>query len=197
MVAIEETHAYMIPGHIIMRIAEENSEFEEEMYKDALFAFLKSNPMTKLHDEESINRVTSKAMLRTYEMNNQLVTLENGGFMFSGEIRMNDENLNVNVPMFDEPTLIKPMRMDYITNSKTKILKFSEPIEAGDNTGMDRMSITKKSMQKHLSAGSAGGMGRASFKNSILVTIQQEKDIDKLFLTLVGKKFGNFVNQNK
>ena len=100
--------------------------------------------MTKIHDEESINKVINKAMLLTYEMSNQLFTLEFGGFMFSGEIRMNDDALSTNAPIFDEPTLIKPMRMDYITNQKTKILKFSEPIEASDMAGIYNFFISYK-----------------------------------------------------
>lgn len=190
LTAVSETQAYFIPRNVIMQLADENSEFEEEMYKHSLLNFMKSSPNStqSKFDEATIHEIANKSNYRCYQQPNQLINLEFGGYLFSGELRINDDSLGPNINLFEEPCLIRA-RTDYVNTKKCKILKFTEPIEGDEFIGNDKKSIFRKSLMAGVGVG--GGLGKPSFRNSILVTIQQEKDVDKLYNSLAMKKFSS------
>ena len=199
--AITDTTAYFINKAAFEGILGSNGEFEETIYKASLGYLLKVYPpmegsfgSAEALDDQTVTQILKNSKLIT-KKNSEAFTLEFGGFLFSGEIKLIDDSDLGGVIVVSNPTYISPQGNKNFKVVKTaKVLRFTETI-FDDGTILDAKKSLMGPSSQVLGVPGHGSFGRHSgFKNSVLVMVNKEKDIEKLFEDIIRKKFSNLAN---
>lgn len=199
--AVTNTTAYFINKSAFEGILDSNAEFEETIYKASLDYLLKVYPpmdgslgSAEALDDQTITLILKNSKLMT-KKNGEAFTLDFGGFLFSGEIKLIDDSDIGGVLVVSNPTYISPQGSKNFKVVKTaKVLRFTETIlEDGINADIKRSMMGPSS--RNLGVPGQGSFGRPSaFKNSVLAMVSKEKDVEKLFEDIIRKKFSNLAN---
>lgn len=118
-------------------------------------------------DDDVLVFVIDKSEFREYPRNS-IIELKEGGILFEGKLKKEEEKEGGQEQVFKELSLIPALAQDYQTLSEVKLLKFFLP----KNENME--SIAKSSNRS---------LQRDSFSNMVMV----EQDIERKFVVLQKK----------
>ena len=198
--AITDTVMYFIGRPVLEKVISKNPDFEESITKATLGYLLKVYPPMSSGFSSSYGQFEDSAIMQIIKnskvvrkSNGEALTLDFGGFLVSGEMKLMDDSM-AGMTILNTPTFIMPTGDKNFKVVKTvKVLKFNESLLQDDN---EKGSIRKSIMGATLGVPGGGSIGHRKpsmgvGRNSVMVMINKEKDIDKLFEDLVRSKFSN------
>jgi NhaP-type Na+/H+ or K+/H+ antiporter len=203
LTAINATSAFFISKQDIFKIFENNPAFEETVYKISLPNFFKLYPPLNFGIEmtdELIGHIQKNSKLVT-KQKGELISIEFGGFLISGEIKLIEDELSRGANSFNTPQFIPPQgNKNFSVKAKTKIIRFEQSILDYEEND-DQKSIANYAVHSTLGVPgrsdirpSFNAHSKPSARNSMMAMVSKEKDIEKLFEDLVKTRFRNLTN---
>ena len=195
LTALNDTTAYFVSKQAMELVFARNPQAEENIYKSSLGYLIKAFPPVNLTmdiSEEHVLHIEKNSTLLS-KSTGEMLTLEYGGFFISGEMKVVDEETNRGYVSYNTPQLIAPQgNKNFKVVKPVKILNFSASILEFEDDQQD----IKRSFVGQVDRRSGSGPMKGSARNSILVMVSKEKDVDKLFEELVKTRFRGLGNSN-
>jgi Sodium/hydrogen exchanger family/Cyclic nucleotide-binding domain len=215
LTAVNNVNAYFIPKEVMLAVFESNLSFEDHIYKSALPAFFKLYP-PKSHEidltDDLVAHIQKNCKLVT-KSQGEVLSLEFGGFLVSGELKMIDEDTSRGSTTILTPRFISPTAgiKNYRVEKKIKLIRLEASIlDFEDGLNDMRRSImggiAHHSQNTHVATGiglstlspqikgSLSGLPRTSVRNSITMMVNKEKDVEKIFENLIKTRFRHLAN---
>jgi NhaP-type Na+/H+ or K+/H+ antiporter len=198
LTAIKDVTAYFISKQKIEQVFELNPEVEDAIYKSTLNFLIKVFPPVNIQmdfGEEHILHIQKNSTLIS-KKTGEMISLEYGGFFVSGEMKLVEEDSGKGLVVYNTPQLIGPQgARNFKVVKPVKILRFGATIMDFDD---DQVEIKKSFLGQNRpniqSGRNSGDVIRGSMRNSIMMMVSKEKDVDKIFEEVVKTKFRGLTN---
>lgn len=159
----DDVQTIYIPNNVIFDIMNRDSDFEEGVYRSAVYTLFRTSQGESLGlDENKIHYVLVNSTFKKYEMDS-IISLDNGAYLFSGGIKehtIDETDTGVTI----ENGFIPAKKNDYKCLKNSIILRFEIPID-----------------KIHLDDENRNSSIKPSFRDSFIAVVNKEKDVDKLY----------------
>lgn len=203
LTTLNATKAFFISKQDIFKIFENNPTFEESVYKSTLPAFFRIYPPHQAGldiSDEMMSHIQKHSRLVS-KQKGELICVEFGGFLVSGELKLTDDEFSRGSGTFSTPQFISPQgSKNFSVKAACKIIRFEESILDYEENDENQSLITHGVQHSLPALGvnhlvpNVAGHPRASARNSIMAMVNKEKDVDKLFEELIKSRFRNLTN---
>ena len=129
--AFSDVTVTFVPFEKLDPIVKRSPDFEEKIYKNALYTFLqasneKASGVLRL-DESKLNEVLRKCRLRTFR-EGETFRLENGGFLFTGAVARQIQTNEMERFKAEKYSIIWPTNSELYATKLSKVLEFEEEV---------------------------------------------------------------------